>query len=480
MSEEKTPEEPEETSKEFSRPEYLRRFLYLGAAFAALIIISIIPTPPGLSTGGQRALGILGFVTILWATEAFPLGLTALFGAMLLPVLGIVKPAESFIGFGSTALFFLVGAISFGIAMQKTNLHKRVAVNFLRRFGNSSTSIILSVCLMGGFMSMTMPEHAVAALLLPVMMGVVEAGNIGQRENFGIAIFLALTYATSVGSIGTLLGGARNVLALGIFEKFSGGVALSFLNWAIAGVPIAIVLMLVTFFVLKLVYPWKEVNTRKIRSEMEEEMTEIGPISNAEKKAAIIFAVAFILWVTVGTSVGLATVAVGGLILLVITRTLTWRDIEQNMPWGILFLYGGALTLSHALTKTGSVNFLATKILGVLGQNLLAVMIILLLIVILISNLMSNSAATAVILPIALGVIITKLGLPGELPTYLIAMGSAMAFMLPIATPSAAIAYSSGYIKIRDLMKAGALMSLVSIIVFLTFGLGWWKLIGVW
>lgn len=329
---------------EFSRPEYLRRVYYLIAAFTALAVISIIPTPSGLSTIGQRALGVLVFVTILWITEAFPLGLTALFGAMLLPVLGIIDPSNSFVGFGSTALFFLVGALSFGIAMQKTNLHKRIALKFIRRFGKSSNLIILSVILLGGFMAMTMPEHAVAALLLPVLMGIVEAGDIGMNENFGIAIFLSLTYSTSVGSIGTLLGGARNVLALGILRE-TGGVSLSFVDWAIAGIPIAIVLMFLTFMVLRIVYPWEEVDTQEIREEMEEEMSEIGPMGIEEKKAAIIFIVAFVLWVTVGTTIGLATVAVGGLILLVVTRTLTWKDIEQNMPWGLLFLYGGALSL---------------------------------------------------------------------------------------------------------------------------------------
>lgn len=471
-------EQVEDTYKEFSKPEYIRRFSYLAVAFAALVVVSLVPTPIELSPQGQRALGVLAFVTILWITEAFPLGLTALFGAMLLPILGILSPANSFIGFGSTALFFLVGAISFGIAMQKTNLHKRLALKFLRRFGKSSSSLIFGVIILGGFMSMTMPEHAVAAILLPVLLGIVESGDIGQRENFGIAIFLALTYATSVGSIGTLLGGARNVIALGILENFS-GVSLSFLDWVIAGVPISIVLMLLTYLVLRLVYPWKEINVRKIRKVMKEEVSEIGPMSIEEKKAAIIFTAAFILWVTVGTKIGLATVATGGLILLVVTRTLTWRDIERNMPWGLIFLYGGALTISHALKTTEAVNFLANNLVQLIGQHPYLVLISLLGMVIFISNLMSNSAATAVVLPIAIPAVIS-LGYPGRLPAYLIAMGSAMAFMLPIATPSAAIAYSSGYIRIRDLLKAGVVLNIVGIIAFSTVGFGWWKLVGVW
>lgn len=469
------------SEREFPRPEYLRRGYYLAAASAALIIISLLPAPAGLSVKGQRALGVLTFVTILWVTEAFPLGLTALFGAILLPPLGIVDPSSAFVGFKSTALFFLIGGFSFGIAMQKTNLHKRVALKFLQKFGKSSTHIILSVCLLGGLMAFTMPEHAVAALLLPVLMGIVEAGDIGREQNFGVAIFLALTYATSVGSIGTLLGGARNVLALGILRRTGEGISIGFLDWVVAGAPIAIVLIFLTFITLKIVYPWGEVNTRKIRREMREEVSELGPMSSGEKKAGIIFGVAFVLWMILGTEVGLATIAIGGLISLVITRTITWRDIEQNMPWGLIFLYGGALTLSNALSEdsVGSVQFLAIEIEAFLGDHRFLMIISFLLLALLLSNLMSNSATTAVILPIAIAGL-SGLGYTELLSTYLIAMGSAMAFMLPIATPSAAIVFSSGYIEIKDLAKAGAVLSVVSILTFLTFGLGWWKLIGIW
>lgn len=327
-------------------------------------------------------------------------------------------------------------------------------------------------------MSMTMPEYAVAALLLPVLMRIVESGHIGQDENFGIAIFLGLTYATSVGSIGTLLGGARNPLAIGIFENFTGK-SLSFLDWAVAGVPIAILLMLLTFLVLKLIYPWEEVNIDRIRKEMSREVKELGPMSNEEKKAAIIFISAFVLWILFGTDIGLATIAIGGLILLVITRTITWRDLEQNMPWGIIFLYGGAVTLSYALRETGAVNFIAQNMLGFTSHSSFLIMCTLLILVVFLSNVMSNSAATAVVLPISLRVM-ENIGIAGELPTYLIAMGSAMAFMLPIATPSAAIAYSSGYLEIKDLIKAGAVLSLVSIVTFITFGFEWWEFLGLW
>ncbi|KXA97101.1 hypothetical protein AKJ39_03710 [candidate division MSBL1 archaeon SCGC-AAA259J03] len=470
--------ENDEGLKELSEVELRRRMLFFAVSVVVLVVVSVIPAPDGLSLRGQRALGILAFVAVLWVTETFPLGLTALFGAMLLPVLGVLPPADSFAGFGSTALFFLIGALSFGIAMQKTNLHKRIALRFIGRVGKSSSRLILSICLLGGILSWTMPEHAVAALLLPILIGIVEAGGIDYRQNFGIALFLALTYGTSVGSMGTLLGGARNVLAIGIMENFS-NISLSFVDWAVAGIPIAVVLMFVTFFTLRIVYPWEEIDAGKIRSELREEVEEIGPMSRDEKKAGLIFASAFVLWSIFATTVGLATIAIGGLVALVITRTITWRDIEQEMPWGIIFLYGGAVTLSQALRSAGSVEFLANGLMGFIGQKPLLIVAIFLVTVVYLSQVMSNTAATAIILPITISSLI-EFGYPAQLGGYLIAMGAAMAFMLPIATPSAAMAYTSGYIEVRDLIKAGAILNVLGIITFLTFGLGWWKLLGIW
>lgn len=487
MGEKEELAELDEKIPPLSRPENIRRIVYLFIGFAAVAIISVIPTPMGPLA--QRALGVLAFVVVLWVTEAFPLGMTALFGITLLPILGVLPLEDAFYGFKSTALFFLIGALSFGIAMQKTNLHKRFALKILNRFGKSSSSIIFSVCLLGCYMSMTMPCHAVAALLLPVLVGIIEAGDISPGENFGIAIFLALTYGTSVGSIGTLLGGARNVLTIGIVESLTQSmsgvspVSISFLDWAIAGVPIASALMVVTYYVLRFVYPWKEVDTDRIRTELSEEVEEMGDISRGEKKAGIVFFVTFVLWVTMGQDIGLSIVAIGGFFALVVTRTINWRDIKENMPWGLIFLYGGALTLSHALTQTEAVKFIGDRLVTFVGQNLLVILIVFLILVVVISNLMSNSAATAVVLPIALTSVI-GLGLAGprsaELVAYLIAMGSAMVFLLPIGTPSAAIVYSSGYVEVKDLVKAGAVLTVLSIIVFLLVGLGWWKILGIW
>jgi len=463
---------------DFSRSELKRRVQYILIALSALLIISIIPTPEILTVQGQRALGILAFVGILWVTEALPMGVTALLGVILLPVLGIVEPKDSFVGFGSTALFFLLGAFSFSTAMQKTNLHKRVAVKFLRSFGKSSTTLIFGLIILSGLLSWTIPCHAVAALLLPVVLGILEAGKVADDSNFTISLLLALTYGTSVGSIASLLGGARNVLAIGILENLE-GISLGFVEWMVAGIPISLALMVLTFFVLRVVFPWDEIDVDKVKDELEDEMEELGPMSVGEKKAAIIFIFALILWVTVGTGIGLATVAVGGMIMLYLTRTITWRDIEQNMPWGILFLYGGALSISSALQVTGSVDFIASGLTSAVGPGypflLLAIFLVL---IVFLSNVMSNAAATAVILPIAIPTLATSFS--PQVSTFLIAMGAAMAFMLPVATPSAALVYSTGRIDLKNLLKAGIVLGLLSIVVFLTVGLGWWKIIGLW
>lgn len=466
----------DEVSKEFSKSELRRRLLYFFVALGALVVISILPLP--MNPLAQRAIGVMAFLTILWITEAFPLGMTALFGISFFPILNILPLDESYFGFKNPALFFLIGALSLGIALQETNLHKRIALKLLQRTGRSSDTIVFSFCLLGAFMSFAMPCHAVAAILLPVLMGIVDAGDIGRNRNFGVVLFLALAFSSSVGSIGTLLGGARNILAIGILESTT-GTTLSFLDWAIAGIPIAVVLMFLTYFTLKLVYPWGEVKVSEIRKEIREEVEEMGPVTQDEKKAMGIFLLTVGMWIFLGRRMGLSTIAVFGFFLLILSRTITWRDVKDNMPWGLIFLYGGALTLSHALTTTRAVEFFSDEILGFMGQNPYLIMIFLLVFVVAISNLMSNAAAASVVLPIALPTMMA-LGQSDQIVTYLIAMGSAMVFLLPVGTPPNAIVYSSGYVEVRDMVKAGLILSVISMVTFITLGLGWWKVLGIW
>lgn len=473
------PSRGQKTPKRKLHPAETKKLYSIVIAFALFFVIVLIPTPGGLSVAGQRGLAIFAFVIILWVTETFPLGLTALIGMVSLALLGVLSPRDAFVGFGSHAIFFLMGGLTLGIAMMKTNLHKRVALKVLSKFGKSPSFLIFGICVLGTFMSMAMPEHAVAALMLPVLLGIASACGAGKgKSNFGIAIFLALAYATSVGSIGTLLGGARNVLAIGILEQTTGQ-TISFLRWMVAGIPIAVVMMIFTYFLIKLVYPWGTVNIAMAKKHLEHEVSLLGKMSNGEKKAAAIILLCFALWVTVGTTIGLATVAVLGMVLLVTTRTITWKDVERNMPWGMLFLYGGAITLSLALVQTGAVAFLAGGLTDFVGASPLLVIFIMLVLSVYLSQTISNSAATAVILPIALAMLM-GLGFSLLVPTYLVAMGSAMAFMLPIASPNVLIAHSSGYIRTKDLIKAGFWLSLVGIATFMTIGLGWWKLLGIW
>ncbi|KXB06866.1 hypothetical protein AKJ51_02645 [candidate division MSBL1 archaeon SCGC-AAA382A20] len=466
----------DKVSKEFSQSELKRRMLYFTFALATLVAVSIIPTP--MNPLAQKTIGVMAFVTILWITEAFPLGMTALFGISFFPVLNVLPLNESYFGFKNPALFFLIGALSLGIALQETNLHKRIALKLLERMGKSPDTIVLSVCILGVFTSFAMPCHAVAAILLPVLIGIVDAGNIDRNENFGVALFLALAFASSVGSIGTLLGGARNILAIGILESTT-GTTLGFIDWAIAGVPIAIVLMFTTYITLKLTYPWGEVKVSKIREEIKSEVEEMGPMNRDEKKVIVIFTLIVGIWIFAGRRIGLSVIAVFGFFLLIASRTITWRDVKDNMPWGLVFLYGGALTLSHALTTTNAVEFLSGGFLGFLGSKPYVIVIVFLILVVAISNLMSNAAATSVILPIALPTIIA-LGKSDQLVTYLIAMGSAMVFLLPVGTPPNAIVYSSGYVELQDFVKAGLVLSVASIVIFITLGLGWWRLLGIW
>jgi sodium-dependent dicarboxylate transporter 2/3/5 len=191
-----------------------------------------------------------------------------------------------------------------------------------------------------------------------------------------------------------------------------------------------------------------------------------------------IFITAFLGWAILGHIVGLAVIAMAVAVMLFLTKSISWRDAEKKLPWSIIFLYGGAITIGKALSDTGGAKFLADNAIGIAGGSPYLMILIIILATKVLTELMSNAAATAVILPIALTTM-QEINYPPMVAVFVVTLSSGLAFMLPISTPGNAIVYSSGYISIRDLLKAGFWLDLIGIIVFMTIGLAYWKLIGI-
>ncbi len=445
--------------------------------FSLMVIFSYIYAPdPNLYYGGA----ILFLAIYMWLLTP----VSFIFSTFLIIVasvgLGLLPREEAFSGFSSGTLFFLMGAFILAMTVEKHDLHKRIALSFLNHFGDSPKRFILGVTLVGAFLSMLMPEHGITALFIPILITVFLAAKRKNvlESNFGKANLLALSYGTSVGSIATFLGGARNILAVEIYSNYTGE-SVSFVQWIVSTIPVSIVMMFIVYFVLIKVFTIEDIDMVHIRRKIEKEIVLMGDFKMGEAKALGFLLSGFIAWAVLGQFFGMGVIAVALAFVIASTKTITWDDVESKMPWGTLFLYVGAVTLSLVLPRAGTLERITHFLLLYVGENPLLILAIFTILAVFVSGVMSNAAVTAITLPIALTTM-DGMGVPLIVPMYTIAMASGFAFILPIGTPSAMLVYATGHLEARDFLKAGLILSVLGIITFLTVGLLWWKILGYW
>ncbi len=456
-----------------------KRWIYLALAFIIFSVILFLPNPEGLSILGQRALAVFSFTIILWVTRPVSFPIIFFFISVLLVATGVFTPETAFQGIASSTIFFLIGAIILAFAISKHDLDKRIALSFLKRFGKSPSHFLLGIILISAFLSMTMPAHGVVALLIPIVLSILRSSKKDiTNTNFSKSILLSVAYASSVGSMGTLLGGARNPLAISLYNQATGE-TISFANWFLAAIPLVLVMIVFVYFVMKKTYPLEKINMIDMKFFLSKKVQDMGSFSSGEKKALFFLILAFILWAVFGSIIGMATVAVLIAALLGVTKTLNWEDVESKLPWGIIFLYGGAITLAFALTETGAAEYIAQNIISTFAVHPYLVIFIVVVLTIFLSEVMSNAAATGTVLPIALTVFLS-MGLSAKMGMYVVALPSAFAFMFIIGTPGSAMVYDTGILNARDFLKPGLILNLIGIILFMTLGLGWWKILGLW
>lgn len=442
---------------------------------AILIVFYLLPNPEGLTYEGKMMIGVLITAAILWITEPIPLAVTGLFIMILQPLLFIMPAQEVFSSFGNQAVFFLIGAFIIAGAVEKHGLHRRIALGFLKRFEKSPRSFTFGIMLSCALLSFIMPEHGVAALFVPIVASILIAMRIMPREsNFGKISMLSVAYGCSIGSLGTLIGGARNPLT--ISELSNIGITVSFFDWMVMAVPVVFISLPVVWLILQISYPIEIQDIGLARKSIEQQVTTQGSISKNEIKVAVILSFTICMWVLFShyTYFGLAGIALLGGMILFFTDTINWKDVERKIPWGIILLYGGAITLGVGLNSTGAGAWLASMIVSNIPLNPLMILLAMICVTIVLTNLMSNTGAVAVILPVGLSIASEIAGISSLLMAMVIALSGGLAFIFVIATPANAIAYSSGYFSIRDLAKTGFLANTVCIVILLLVAIIYW------
>jgi len=447
---------------------------FIFIACVATVLVLLAPTPEGLSEQGKASLAVFALCGILWTTAALPLSVTSLLAIALLPVFGAIDAAKAFSLFGNRAVFFILGAFILAAAMISSGLSTRIALMFLRRFDRNPPMLVVGVILSCAFMSLWMPEHAVAAIMFPIVLEIASALKLRPgSSNYGKALFLGLAWGSITGGVTTLLGGARNPLAIGILRE-EYGLTINFTEWLVAALPISVLLLGAVLVTLLKCFPSEIKDLKPARDVLARKVVELGRISTTEKKVLAITLLTIAAWMILGEEFGLATTALLGASALFVIRAIGWEDIENYVNWGVILMYGGAIALASAIEITGAARWMVAGLLGHFSPGPYLLLGLLALIVLAITEIMSNAAVVALVLPIAFELAEATGGISPEVVVLAVALPAGLGYCLPIGTPPNAIAYSAGYFRIRDSIKVGLILDIVSLLIFILVARFYW------
>ncbi|MBD3287325.1 DASS family sodium-coupled anion symporter [candidate division KSB1 bacterium] len=452
--------------------------ILLFTGIGIFLLLLILPAPAGLGRPAQNALAVFSLCVSLWATNVLPMSITGLIAIAAIPLFNIAEGKTTFSHFGNSAVFFILGAFILATAMMKSGLSKRLAIVFLRQFDRSANTLAIGILLTSFFLAFWMPEHAVASLLFPIVLEISKSLDLKpHRSNYAKILFLSLAWGTVIGGVCTFLGGARNPLAIGMLKE-SYDLNIGFLEWMIAVVPVVLILLLFAYIVINMFFK-KEIKSIDSASEsLSDSVRKMGAFSRNELKVAIIVVVTIAAWIFLNKQLDIAVIALLSAISLFVFRAVTWKDIERYINWGIILMYGGAVTLGSTLAETGAMDWFARKIFSYVSLTPFSAVTVLSLLSKFMTEGISNVAAVATLIPLGFGIADT-LQINPIIIVQVIAIQSGLAFCLPIGTPPNAIAYSSGYFSISDFVKGGIILNILAILIFLIIGLNYWNLIGI-
>ncbi len=451
-------------------------FAIMAVLFACALWLLNVQSPDGLSSQGWYALVVFGLCLVLWVTQLLPLPITSLLGMAALPLVGVMDAGDVFSLFGNPAVFFILGAFMLAAGLMQTGVSEHLALMFIERFGRGARSLLLAMLLLPAIMAMAMPEHAVAAVFLPIVWQIVRSLGLRAGHAYAQALFLSMAWGAVIGGVTTLLGGARGPLVLALLEEIN-GMTFSFLDWSLAALPVVLPMLAMAMLVQRWLVPVERIRIDAAHDYIAQRRLEIGAMSLRGRMMMILMAVTLIAWISAGHVLGLAGIALISVVVMFVLRLVDWRELESSVNWGVVLMYGGAIALGKALSETGAAEWLAMQMLpdGISG---LALLFLLGLATLLLTEAVSNAAAVAILLPIAMPFGISA-GLDPVFVALAVGVVSGFAFMLPMGTPPNAMVIGTGCVKPLAMFRFGALLSLSALLLFMLAASFLWPTLGV-
>lgn len=425
--------------------------------------------------GFTLALVLAGLMVVLWITEWIPVYLTALLPLLFAVPLGLLTPKDLAQCYGDSNIFLFFGGFVMALALEKWGVHEQIARRIIAVVGDKKSNILLGFILSTGLISMWISNTATALMMLPMAVAVVEAMPPAHRQSkFSVFLMLSIAYASNIGGVGTLIGSPPNTQMASILSE-SFNIEISFFDWMKIGMPLAILLLLLMFLIFNYLLGEE-------RKDVHDLHFHTLPWSKAQKRVLWIFSIVASLWIfreAIGTYLGInyrdENAAILGALAMFLTpsgqmakeKVLRWSDTEK-LPWGILLLFGGGLALAAVLEKNGILQFLASTFESFHGIGLLTAIAILTTLAIFISEVLSNLAMVTLFVPVV-GIFAQQTGLPLVPLAMALTLGASLAFMMPVGTPPNAIVFGSGFLRIKDMIRYGFVLNLISLALIVLF-----------
>lgn len=471
----------------------LRQWLGWLLGPGCLLLTLLVPPPAGLSPEGWRTAGAALCMAVFWICESVPIPVTALLPLVLFPALGLGDIRETAAPFANPVIYLFLGGFLIALAMQRWGLHRRVAINLIGAMGTRPSRLVAGFLLASSLVSMWVSNTATALMMLPIALSIVQLlpaegrGSAGQK-NFTTALLLAVAYGATTGGMATLIGTPPNALLAGYVSK-AYGFELGFGQWMLLGVPVMLITLPVVYLVLTRVsFRLEPGEIPGLAAHIARERAGLGAWSRGEIAVLAVFSLTALSWVLQPLLVRAVpllsdtTIAmIGGLLLFLIPVNLRRGEFVMNwestkgLPWDVLLLFGGGLSLAGAIEKHGLSRYLGQLCAGLDGIPAIAIVAVVCFGILMLTELTSNTATAATFLPIA-GALAVSLGENPLLFLIPTALAANCSYMLPVGTPPNAIVFGSGRITLPQMARAGMWLNvlLVPIIVGLVMLLGRW------
>ncbi len=450
----------------------------------ALLFTLLIPPPDGLSVAGWRTAGAAVLMAVFWICESAPIPVTALLPLVLFPALGLGDIRETAAPYANPVIYLFLGGFLIALAMQRWNLHRRIAINLIGVTGTRPARLVGGFLIASAVVSMWVSNTATALMMLPIAVSIIQMmptseGSAQSRQSFSTALLLAVAYGATTGGMATLIGTPPNALLAAYVEKVY-GFSIGFGQWMLLGVPVVLVSLPVVYLVLTRVsFKLDGGEIPGMVQLIKAERVGLGPWSRGEIGVLVVFVLTALGWVFQPLLVKLlpmlsdTTIAMmGGLLLFFVPINLKRGEFLMNweatkgLPWDVLLLFGGGLSLAGNIEKHGLSQYLGTLCAALEGIPVLAILVVVCFGILMLTELTSNTATAATFLPIvaALGISLGENPLLFLIPAALAANCS---YMLPVGTPPNAIVFGSGYITLPQMARAGIWLNLLLVPVIL-------------